>query len=114
MFGALILKLLAKSSSPLLCRLYFVSVISQDPLPLALIYILSASPLAGYLTDKHGAEWVTILSILLALPWWFLIIIEYRLAFFIAAFGIECKLIFDSPPLGFHLLYVFQHFLLQE
>ncbi|PPQ67427.1 hypothetical protein CVT25_006006 [Psilocybe cyanescens] len=55
----------------------------------AVVPTLFSSPLAGYFTDKHGAEWVTILSLMLALPWWGIIIIQSRLVLFIASFAIE-------------------------
>ncbi|KJA29370.1 hypothetical protein HYPSUDRAFT_32786 [Hypholoma sublateritium FD-334 SS-4] len=50
---------------------------------------LFSSPLSGYLTDKYGAEWTTVFGILLAIPWWVVIIIQTRLALFISAFAIQ-------------------------
>jgi hypothetical protein len=41
--------------------------------------------------DKSGAEWPTFICPLLSLPWWITIILEYRLAFFIASFALECE-----------------------
>ncbi|KAH9486666.1 MFS-type transporter ppzB [Psilocybe cubensis] len=55
----------------------------------AVVPTLFSSPLAGYFTDKRGAEWVSILSILLALPWWGVIIIERSLALFIVCFAFQ-------------------------
>ena len=37
------------------------------------IYSRAASPLTGWLADK-GTEWVTVLSLLLAIPWWWVIL----------------------------------------
>jgi hypothetical protein len=46
----------------------------------------TATPISGYFTDTRGAEWVNFWSILLALPWWGLLIIEGHLALFITCY----------------------------
>lgn len=50
-----------------------------------------ASPITGFLTDKYGAEWVTVFCLLLALPWWGVVIIQQRLALFVVAFAVESE-----------------------
>ncbi|KAF8665112.1 hypothetical protein AX16_000579 [Volvariella volvacea WC 439] len=55
----------------------------------AVVPTMFSSPITGYLSDKYGTEWITVASILLALPWWGLVIIEHSLALFIAAFALE-------------------------
>ncbi|KIM84636.1 hypothetical protein PILCRDRAFT_6257 [Piloderma croceum F 1598] len=47
-----------------------------------------SSPLTGWLADK-GAEWPTLLCLLLAIPWWIVIILQPSLSLFIVAFVIE-------------------------
>jgi len=54
--------------------------------------VIIASPLGGYWTDKFGSEWPCVAFLLLSLPWWVVIIIEYKLAFFIAVFALQCML----------------------
>lgn len=51
-----------------------------------------ANPFSGWLCDKVGPGWVTILSIILALPWWGVEIIEGPVALFITAFALQSKL----------------------
>ncbi|KAF8167837.1 MFS general substrate transporter [Crassisporium funariophilum] len=55
----------------------------------AVIPTLFSSPLTGYFADKKGAEWSTFLCLLLALPWWVIVIIQRQLSLFIVAFAIE-------------------------
>lgn len=50
-----------------------------------------ASPITGLLTDKFGAEWVTVCCLILALPWWGIAIIQHRLALFIVAYAVESE-----------------------
>ncbi|KAL4265133.1 Major Facilitator Superfamily Vesicular Transporter [Pleurotus pulmonarius] len=47
---------------------------------------LLSSPIAGYLSDKMGPEWVLPFALLLAIPWWLLLIIRKELGMFIAFF----------------------------
>lgn len=47
---------------------------------------LLSSPVAGYLSDKIGPEWVLPLALLLAIPWWLLMIIGKELSMFITFF----------------------------
>ncbi|KAF8912925.1 major facilitator superfamily domain-containing protein [Gymnopilus junonius] len=55
----------------------------------AVVPTLFSSPLAGYLADRRGTEWITVSALLLALPWWIIITIQGPLALFISAFAIE-------------------------
>ncbi|KAL0950625.1 hypothetical protein HGRIS_007416 [Hohenbuehelia grisea] len=50
-----------------------------------------ASPVTGWATDKYGAEWVTLLCIVLSMPWWMLMIIQGKLAVFIVFFVFASK-----------------------
>lgn len=44
-----------------------------------------SSPLSGWIADRYGVEWITVLSILLAIPWYFILIIKSHLAIFLVA-----------------------------
>ncbi|KAF9458764.1 major facilitator superfamily domain-containing protein [Collybia nuda] len=55
----------------------------------AVVPTIFSSPLSGWLTDHNGPEWITFLSLILALPWWIVIIIQGPLSLFTAAFAIE-------------------------
>ena len=57
----------------------------------------AAPPLAGWLTDYMGAEWVTFICLLLAIPCWIAVTIRSKLSFFVTAFAFESKL---SRPNG--------------
>jgi len=56
-----------------------------------LVYLLCAaptvisSPLSGWISDRFGVEWITALSILLAIPWYLILIIKSHLAIFLVA-----------------------------
>ncbi|KDR85264.1 hypothetical protein GALMADRAFT_52881 [Galerina marginata CBS 339.88] len=75
--------------------LYLQHVWNLDSRAVGLVFLagvvptLLSSPLAGYLSGKNGAEWVTVLSLALALPWWAIIIIQYRLPLFVTAFAVQ-------------------------
>lgn len=58
-----------------------------------------APPIAGWLTDHVGAEWVTSICLLLSVPAWFAVTIRANLAIFIAAFAFEnlCTSAFVAP-----------------
>ncbi|EJD04276.1 MFS general substrate transporter [Fomitiporia mediterranea MF3/22] len=47
-----------------------------------------ASPISGYLSDRFGTEWITILCILLTIPWYMLLVIKGHLAFFIVCLAV--------------------------
>ncbi|KDQ54891.1 hypothetical protein JAAARDRAFT_38007 [Jaapia argillacea MUCL 33604] len=49
---------------------------------------LISSPLSGYLVDRLGTEWITPLCLLLSLPWWALLLVEWTLPFFTVVFGL--------------------------
>ncbi|KAH9994418.1 major facilitator superfamily domain-containing protein [Russula vinacea] len=48
-----------------------------------------APPLAGWLTDYMGAEWVTFICLLLAIPCWIAVTVRSKLSFFVTAFAFE-------------------------
>ncbi|KAG6919544.1 hypothetical protein DXG01_004207 [Tephrocybe rancida] len=109
--------------------LYGVSYTSQEPtLPLhlqqvwglnsakvGLVFLASviptifASPLTGWYTDKKGPEWVTVISLILSLPWGLVVIIDGSLALFIVSYAL--KVFFVSgviSPVTAELAYVAQ------
>ncbi|KAJ7693559.1 MFS general substrate transporter [Mycena rosella] len=49
---------------------------------------LFSSPLAGWYTDRQGVEWLSVICIALALPWWVVMIIQKSLALFITAYAL--------------------------
>ncbi|KAG6857631.1 hypothetical protein H0H87_010199 [Tephrocybe sp. NHM501043] len=55
----------------------------------SVIPTLFSAPLTGWYTDKKGAEWVTFVSLALALPWGVVVIIEEALALFIVSYALE-------------------------
>lgn len=48
-----------------------------------------APPVAGWLTDHIGAEWTSLICLLLAIPCWIAVAIPAKLSFFVAAFAFE-------------------------
>ncbi|KAL1744710.1 major facilitator superfamily domain-containing protein [Schizophyllum fasciatum] len=50
---------------------------------------LISSPIAGWFTDRNGAEWAVSFMLLLEFPWWAVLTIESHLAIFIVAFCFE-------------------------
>ncbi|KAF9045166.1 MFS general substrate transporter [Panaeolus papilionaceus] len=55
----------------------------------AVLPTLISSPLGGHLADKRGVEWVTVFCLILAVPWWILLILEVHLALFIVSFAVQ-------------------------
>ena len=51
--------------------------------------LFSAGPISGWWTDRWGAEWITFLSMVLAIPWIAVIIIDKSLALFIVGFALQ-------------------------
>ncbi|KAJ7693534.1 MFS general substrate transporter [Mycena rosella] len=49
---------------------------------------LFSTPLAGWYTDRRGVEWLSVICITLALPWWVVMIIQKSLALFITAYAL--------------------------
>ncbi|KAJ6569655.1 MFS general substrate transporter [Mycena capillaripes] len=49
---------------------------------------LFSAPLAGWYTDQRGVEWLSVICITLALPWWVVMIIQRSLALFITAYAL--------------------------
>ncbi|KAF5377253.1 hypothetical protein D9615_006365 [Tricholomella constricta] len=55
----------------------------------AVVPTLFSAPITGWYADKKGSEWVTFICLLLALPWWVVVIIRGPLALFTVAFAVE-------------------------
>ncbi|KAJ7923010.1 major facilitator superfamily domain-containing protein [Mycena leptocephala] len=47
-----------------------------------------SAPLAGWYSDRRGVEWLSVICITLALPWWVVMIIQRSLALFITAYAL--------------------------
>ncbi|KAF8499074.1 MFS general substrate transporter [Russula emetica] len=58
-----------------------------------------APPVAGWLTDHMGPEWVSFICLLLAIPCWIAVTICANLSFFVASFALEnlCTSAFVAP-----------------
>ena len=56
----------------------------------------SANPLAGFLSDWCGPQWIAIIFMTCGAPWWGAMTTTFSLPFFIFAFGIESA----SPELA--------------
>jgi len=52
----------------------------------------TAPPVAGWLTDHIGTEWISFICLLLAIPCWIAVTIRANLSFFVAAFALESEL----------------------
>lgn len=52
---------------------------------------LLASPLSGWIADRFGVEWITVMSIFLAIPWYFVLFIKSRLALFLVALAMSSQ-----------------------
>ena len=50
-----------------------------------------ATPLMGWCADRFGIEYVTVICLLLAVPWWIVLIIKGPVALFIVAFATESR-----------------------
>ena len=48
-----------------------------------------ASPLAGWLSDRGGTSWIAVSCLLLAVPWWAVLVVQKSLALFIVAIAIQ-------------------------
>ncbi|KZT23837.1 MFS general substrate transporter [Neolentinus lepideus HHB14362 ss-1] len=66
-----------------------------DSTKVGLVFIASvvptlfSSPFAGWLADARGAEWVAAPMLILAIPWWLIVIINGPVTLFIFAFAIQ-------------------------
>ncbi|GLB36542.1 putative MFS general substrate transporter [Lyophyllum shimeji] len=75
--------------------LHLQSVWGLDSGKVGLVFLASvvptllSSPLAGWLTDKKGAEVVSFVCLVLSIPWWVVVIIQGPLALFIVALAVE-------------------------
>ncbi|KAJ7748535.1 major facilitator superfamily domain-containing protein [Mycena maculata] len=49
---------------------------------------LLSSPLSGWYADKRGVEWLSVICIALAIPWWVVMIVRRSLALFIVAYAL--------------------------
>ncbi|KAL5495566.1 hypothetical protein ACEPAI_1029 [Sanghuangporus weigelae] len=47
-----------------------------------------ASPISGWISDRSGVEWIIVVCLALAVPWYALMVIRGHLAFFIACFAL--------------------------
>jgi len=57
----------------------------------AVVPTLISMPLAGYIADNKGTEWVSFLSLLLGIPWWGVITMKSSLAQFLVVFAFESE-----------------------
>ncbi|KAJ8521763.1 hypothetical protein ONZ45_g1576 [Pleurotus djamor] len=48
-----------------------------------------APPLAGYLIDKFGPEWVLTIGTVLCIPWWLLLFVHVRFALFAVIYALD-------------------------
>lgn len=55
----------------------------------AIVPTLISNPLAGYLADKFGPEWIAILFTICGIPWFGALTCHFSLAFFIVSYAIE-------------------------
>ncbi|KZS93243.1 MFS general substrate transporter [Sistotremastrum niveocremeum HHB9708] len=53
---------------------------------------LFSGALAGWLTDRHGAQYVTIIPLLAAVPWWLVLAIRSKVSLFIVALAMAAFL----------------------
>ncbi|KAJ7604899.1 MFS general substrate transporter [Mycena polygramma] len=49
---------------------------------------LFSAPISGWYTDRKGVEWLSSICIILALPWWVLMLVQRSLALFITSYGL--------------------------
>lgn len=63
---------------------------------------ISAGPFTGWWTDRWGSEWITVLCILLSIPWMVTLTLEKSLGLFIASFALQST-ISHQALLGHHL-----------
>ncbi|EMD41423.1 hypothetical protein CERSUDRAFT_128182, partial [Gelatoporia subvermispora B] len=75
--------------------LHLQSVWGLDSAKVGLIYVaavvptLFSSALAGWWTDRNGTAVISVICLLLSLPWWGLLILQTSLALFIVAFALQ-------------------------
>ncbi|KAK7468483.1 hypothetical protein VKT23_002990 [Stygiomarasmius scandens] len=50
---------------------------------------LFSTPITGYISDRFGTAWITIICLLFSLPWWVVLVVELNVALFVASFAIE-------------------------
>ncbi|KAJ7022040.1 MFS general substrate transporter [Mycena alexandri] len=74
--------------------LHLQDIWGLDSRKVGLVYLagvvptLFSAPLSGWYTDRQGVEWLCIICITLALPWWVVMVIQRSLALFITAYGL--------------------------
>ena len=80
----------------------------------AIVPTLISMPCTGYLSDKYGAEWVSLLSLLLGIPWWGAITLKGSLVQFLAIYSFESEItpssLYLSTRLPFGLVCSAVHF----
>ncbi|KAF8213645.1 major facilitator superfamily domain-containing protein [Mycena galopus ATCC 62051] len=47
-----------------------------------------SAPIVGWYSDRRGVEWLSVICIVLALPWWVVMIVQRSLALFIVAYAL--------------------------
>jgi DHA1 family solute carrier family 18 vesicular amine transporter 1/2 len=57
----------------------------------AVVPTLISMPLTGHFADKHGAEWVSFLALLLGIPWWGAITLKGSLVQFLTIYAFESE-----------------------
>ncbi|PPR05780.1 hypothetical protein CVT24_006843, partial [Panaeolus cyanescens] len=78
--------------------LHLSTIYHLNPSKVGLVFVaavvptLVSSPLGGHLADTHGVEWVTVICVLMAAPWWGVLIIEKHLALFVVGFATQCSI----------------------
>jgi MFS family permease len=58
----------------------------------AVVPSLGSGPLTGFIADRYGTSWITVVTFLSSMPWWGLMIID-NLPLFITSFGMSSLLI---------------------
>ncbi|KAJ7630469.1 MFS general substrate transporter [Roridomyces roridus] len=62
-----------------------------------MIPTLFSGPLSGWLSDTRGVEWLSVICILLSIPWWGIMIIQGHLALFIVAYALASFFLSGLP-----------------
>jgi MFS family permease len=76
--------------------LHVADIWGLNPTQVGLVFLafsipaMISAPISGWLCDVRGAEWVTAIGLLLAIPWETLIILESSLVLFLVSLAIGC------------------------
>lgn len=79
------------------CRLSFIiqrSARNSINIGFSFLGTLPASPIAGYLSDKIGPEFVAAAFLMVGIPWWAALTKRFSLVFFVVSFAVESELSF--------------------